>query len=446
VAIDDARKQLEDLDKTLAASRQALHDVMEEKSALGVPPYPDPDRTASRDRLPQNEVALDREEQAQKEQLFPNKLERYEYLTTEQARLEKQIDGLERERGSTQETINNIDGLLGAMGAIDQQFDKALGVYGEAVNAYGDQIRALKKAGDRREFTAYDLGTLAELGTDIHKCNNDLIALENQKSSLYTQLRDILDGPQNSRARAGPSPSPQEGVSAPARDDSPDIASASREQRWQGEENAINLGGSDATAQLSKDVQKGVERTVAIVEKDPQPIVTSPMHEPLLQVAFAVGAAQSVLHKMGKSLEQSVERFAQDSAYAIVDKVYALEEWRLNRQESKEQVRIASDQREERQFLHDMHERQQPGQEQMQRDAQAMERMHAQDVEACTQKFAELREAMLARHEKERSEREHDQGPDRSVDGKVKDLIQAWDRGEMTRSRSMEQPREIPAH
>jgi hypothetical protein len=190
--------RLEELDQELGAARTQLKEVNSQLATLGSPPYLDSPANVSPDPVPGEVLskqvpALTPEEQQQKAEHSPNKLELYTTLSTEKDRLEQEVGSLAAERAHVEGQLDQIEQLRGELGHVDGQIKEAKAENIEALKAYDDKITDLKDATDRR-YTVRDLGDLKDLDGKIDEVQERLSGLEGRRNDIVMEIRDAFRG------------------------------------------------------------------------------------------------------------------------------------------------------------------------------------------------------------------------------------------------------------
>ncbi len=190
--------RLEELDQELGAARAQLKEVNSQLATLGPPPYLDSPANVSPDPVPGEVLskqvpALTPEEQQQKAEHSPNKLELYTTLSTEKDRLEQEVGSLAAERAHVEGRMGRITQLGGELDHVDGQIKEAKAENIEALKAYDDKITDLKDATDRR-YTVRDLGDLKDLDGKIDQVQERLSDLEGRRNDVVMAICDAFHG------------------------------------------------------------------------------------------------------------------------------------------------------------------------------------------------------------------------------------------------------------
>ncbi len=190
--------RLEELDQELGAARAQLKEVNSQLATLGQPPYSDSPVNVSPDPAPGEVLskqvpALTPEEQQQKAEHSPNKLELYTALSTEKDRLEQQVGGLAAERAQVEGELDRITQLRGELAHVNGQITEAKAENIEALKAYDDKITDLKGATDR-QYTIRDLGDLKDLDGKIDEVEERLSDLEGRRNDIEMEIWHAFHG------------------------------------------------------------------------------------------------------------------------------------------------------------------------------------------------------------------------------------------------------------
>ena len=291
-----------------------------------------------------------------------------------------------------------------------------------------------------------DLKTLKDLDADIDRCDDALVELEKRKLDLFTKIRDELERPGALQPQLGANLPNREGTEAPGKDDAANqkLGDMESEQARARKEKALDLDSAvieKADKDLAKLGQIGTEVGV------PMP----PMGEwrdavtdhGVLTLVLGLGTVSVMAKQLGERVQEGVNDITDRAIDSVAEKLNDREKRQLDRQELKEWTQIENDHRDQRQLLHDLHERTNPDPKQVERDVQVMDRLQRDDVKQFVEKWDERRNEMIERHEQSRSDRARDKDrgqalEERTVEREVKELIQEWDRSKT--DRTIEQP------
>jgi hypothetical protein len=185
--------RLEELDKKIPVTKALLEDVNSRLEALGPPPYLGPVDPAPGEGLSKDVPALTPEEQQQKSERLPNKLELYTSLSTEKERLQEELGGLEKQRSRAQRDVDTITNLEGRLEGVDGDIDKVKTERLEALQAYGDKITELKDVAPR-SYDVHDVFALKELDAKVDETQGRLRDLREQRNDLVLQICDVFHG------------------------------------------------------------------------------------------------------------------------------------------------------------------------------------------------------------------------------------------------------------
>lgn len=190
--------RLAELDQELGAARDQLKEVNSQLATLGQPPYFGSPVNVSPDPMPGEVLskqvpALTPEEQQQKAERSPNRLELYTTLSTEKDRLEQEVGSLTAERAQVADDVARITQLRGELAHVDGQITEAKAENIEALKAYDDKITDLKGVTDR-QYTIRDLGDLKDLDGRIDQVQERLSDLEGRRNDIVMEICDTFRG------------------------------------------------------------------------------------------------------------------------------------------------------------------------------------------------------------------------------------------------------------
>jgi hypothetical protein len=421
--------RLQELDQKLGQSRAQLEEVSSRLAALGPPSYANSPDNVSRDPasgegLSKEVPALTPEEQRQKAELFPDRLELHTSLSTEKYRLEKQVGGLEAERARVKDGVDRIEQLRGELQHVNGQIAEVKAENIEALKAYDDKITSLKNAD--RDHTIRDVRELKELDATIDTCKERRCELEGQSNSIMVKICDAYLG-QPDPALARPDAIATGTMTRDSRLEigrAEELSKITAHLRDEREEKAVHLGNEvlDATKLTGQHLEQILKNppstaTVAIREVPKTEFMQiTPIKDPQLMLILAAGAVVTV----GKE-------FIKELGKPDPEKGRTLEAEQLKWDRREDMSELYKQLHAERVDLRESQQDRHADKATIERETAKQNGDHSNQVKERMEAWDQKLSDMQQRHQEERTpyEREKWSAPDQ-----VKEKIEKWDRSE----------------